>query len=119
MLHSRPPDLRFGKVGADTPVETRTTYRTRDVRFCASASIDFIGGFDHRRSASLVATVGSSLENFCSAGTIGGREMVLHLEPKLEMAGGVYQTEEVVRVTESGPEFLSDISRPSDCPVDL
>ncbi|WP_354133119.1 M24 family metallopeptidase [Bradyrhizobium sp. RT9a] len=36
-------------------------------------------------------------------------DMVLHLEPKLEMAG-VYQTEEAFRVKENGPEFLSDIA---------
>lgn len=43
-------------------------------------------------------------------------DMVLHLEPKLEMADGVYQTEEVFRVTESGPEFLSDIA-PERLPI--
>lgn len=43
-------------------------------------------------------------------------DMVLHLEPKLEMAGGIYQTEEVFRVTQSGPEFLSDIA-PERLPI--
>ncbi|OAF08729.1 hypothetical protein AYJ54_13845 [Bradyrhizobium centrolobii] len=43
-------------------------------------------------------------------------DMVLHLEPKLEMAGGVYQTEEVFRVTTTGPEFLSDIA-PERLPI--
>ncbi|WP_456777248.1 MULTISPECIES: M24 family metallopeptidase [unclassified Bradyrhizobium] len=37
-------------------------------------------------------------------------DMVLHLERKLEMTGGVYQTEEVFRATESRPEFLSEIA---------
>lgn len=42
-------------------------------------------------------------------------DMVLHVEPKLEIAGGVFQVEEVFRVTPNGPEFLSTIS-PSDLP---
>ncbi|WP_457578220.1 M24 family metallopeptidase [Ensifer adhaerens] len=42
-------------------------------------------------------------------------DMVLHVEPKLEIAGGVFQVEEVFRVTPNGPEFLSAIS-PSNLP---
>ncbi|MQW24338.1 M24 family metallopeptidase [Sinorhizobium meliloti] len=37
-------------------------------------------------------------------------DMVLHVEPKLEIADGVFQLEEVFRVTPTGPEFLSTIS---------
>jgi len=43
-------------------------------------------------------------------------DMVLHVEPKLEAAGGVFQVEEVFRVTPNGPEFLSDIA-PEKLPV--
>lgn len=43
-------------------------------------------------------------------------DMILHVEPKLELAGGVYQTEEVFRVTRTGPEFLSDIA-PERLPI--
>jgi Xaa-Pro aminopeptidase len=43
-------------------------------------------------------------------------DMVLHVEPKLEAAGGVFQTEEVFRVTPAGPEFLSAVS-PAKLPV--
>ncbi|WOH80339.1 Xaa-Pro peptidase family protein [Bradyrhizobium sp. BEA-2-5] len=43
-------------------------------------------------------------------------DMVLHLEPKIERAGGTFQTEEVFRVTPNGPEFLSDLA-PEKLPV--
>lgn len=33
--------------------------------------------------------------------------MILHIEPKLEIANGVFQNEEVFRVTRAGPEFLA------------
>ncbi|RVK31282.1 M24 family metallopeptidase [Sinorhizobium meliloti] len=36
--------------------------------------------------------------------------MVLHVEPKIEIASGVFQLEEVFRVTKNGPEFLSEIA---------
>jgi len=42
-------------------------------------------------------------------------DMVLHVEPKIEIEGGVFQLEEVFRVTPTGPEFLSTIS-PSKLP---
>ncbi|MGF6658922.1 Xaa-Pro dipeptidase [Paraburkholderia atlantica] len=42
--------------------------------------------------------------------------MVLHIEPKLERDGAVFQFEEVVFVTESGVEFLSTLS-PEALPV--
>ncbi|MFE3002954.1 M24 family metallopeptidase [Nocardia sp. NPDC059246] len=37
-------------------------------------------------------------------------DMILHVEPKLVAAGGVFETEEVIRVTPRGGEFLSEIS---------
>ncbi|WP_342723885.1 Xaa-Pro peptidase family protein [Bradyrhizobium sp. B097] len=43
-------------------------------------------------------------------------DTVLHVEPKLEAAGGVFQVEEVFRVTTGGPEFLSTIA-PAKLPV--
>ncbi|MGF6875759.1 M24 family metallopeptidase [Paraburkholderia sp. MM5477-R1] len=43
-------------------------------------------------------------------------DMVLHVEPKLEAAGGVFQVEEVFRVTSSGPEFLSPLA-PERLPI--
>ncbi|ODV41136.1 hypothetical protein AWV79_01070 [Cupriavidus sp. UYMMa02A] len=43
-------------------------------------------------------------------------DMVLHVEPKLEAAGGVFQVEEVFRVTASGPEFLSPLA-PEKLPI--
>ncbi|MDA9446114.1 hypothetical protein XI01_05210 [Bradyrhizobium sp. CCBAU 21360] len=43
-------------------------------------------------------------------------DMILHVEPKLEAAGGVFQIEEVFRVTPSGPEFLSAVS-PAKLPI--
>ncbi|ESX00620.1 peptidase M24 [Mesorhizobium sp. LSJC268A00] len=42
--------------------------------------------------------------------------MIFHIEPKLERDGGVFQFEEVVFVTESGVEFLSELS-PETLPV--
>lgn len=42
--------------------------------------------------------------------------MILHLEPKLERDGAVFQFEEVVFVREDGIEFLSELS-PECCPV--
>lgn len=42
--------------------------------------------------------------------------MILHLEPKLERDGAVFQFEEVIFVRESGIEFLSDLS-PEAIPV--
>ncbi|NGO53895.1 aminopeptidase P family protein [Mesorhizobium camelthorni] len=42
--------------------------------------------------------------------------MILHLEPKLERDGAVFQFEEVVYVTEDGCEFLSELS-PETIPV--
>ncbi|MGZ9722701.1 M24 family metallopeptidase [Rhizobium miluonense] len=42
--------------------------------------------------------------------------MILHVEPKLETEGGVFQVEEVFRVTASGPEFLSTLA-PAELPV--
>lgn len=44
--------------------------------------------------------------------------MILHVEPKLEVAGGVFQVEEVFRVTSNGPDFLSPLS-PEKLPVVL
>lgn len=38
--------------------------------------------------------------------------MVLHVEPRSETAGGVFQVEEVFVVREKGVEFLSDLSPP-------
>ncbi|RWD77980.1 MAG: aminopeptidase P family protein, partial [Mesorhizobium sp.] len=42
--------------------------------------------------------------------------MIFHIEPKLERDGAVFQFEEVVFVTDSGVEFLSDLS-PETVPV--
>jgi Xaa-Pro aminopeptidase len=42
--------------------------------------------------------------------------MILHLEPKLELDGAVFQFEEVIYVREEGVEFLSEIS-PAELPV--
>ncbi|WP_422368695.1 M24 family metallopeptidase [Pelagibius sp.] len=42
--------------------------------------------------------------------------MILHIEPKLEMQGAVFQFEEVVFVTDTGVEFLSEFS-PKELPV--
>ncbi|UVK49494.1 M24 family metallopeptidase (plasmid) [Mesorhizobium sp. AR07] len=42
--------------------------------------------------------------------------MILHLEPKLEIAGAVFQFEEVIYVRENGIEFLSELS-PERLPV--
>lgn len=42
--------------------------------------------------------------------------MILHLEPKLEIEGAVFQFEEVVYVREAGIDFLSDLS-PERLPV--
>jgi Xaa-Pro aminopeptidase len=42
--------------------------------------------------------------------------MILHLEPKLEIGGAVFQFEEVIYVHEEGVEFLSDLS-PERLPV--
>jgi len=42
--------------------------------------------------------------------------MILHLEPKLEIDGAVFQFEEVVYVRDDGIEFLSDLS-PERIPV--
>ncbi len=42
--------------------------------------------------------------------------MILHIEPKLEYNGGVYQFEEVVYVLEDGVEFLTNLS-PEEIPV--
>ncbi|MES0160205.1 M24 family metallopeptidase [Mesorhizobium sp. C268A] len=44
--------------------------------------------------------------------------MILHLEPKLERDGAVFQFEEVIFVTDTGSEFLSAIS-PETIPVVL
>lgn len=48
--------------------------------------------------------------------TIVQSGMILHIEPKLERDGAVFQFEEVVFVTESGVEFLSDLS-PENLPI--
>ncbi len=42
--------------------------------------------------------------------------MVLHLEPKLERDGAIFQFEEVIFVRDGGVEFLSALS-PERCPV--
>jgi hypothetical protein len=42
--------------------------------------------------------------------------MVLHVEPRSEVAGGVFQVEEVFVVREKGIEFLSNLS-PAILPV--
>ena len=42
--------------------------------------------------------------------------MILHLEPKLEQDGAVFQFEEVIYVRQTGAEFLSALS-PKDIPV--
>lgn len=42
--------------------------------------------------------------------------MILHLEPKLEIDGAVFQFEEVIYVSETGIEFLSELS-PEQMPV--
>ena len=42
--------------------------------------------------------------------------MIIHLEPKLEYKGGVFQLEEVVYVRENGPERLTSGS-PEDIPI--
>ncbi|NIA67864.1 aminopeptidase P family protein [Pelagibius litoralis] len=42
--------------------------------------------------------------------------MILHIEPKLERGGGVFQFEEIVYVTDSGIEFLSELA-PAQIPV--
>lgn len=44
--------------------------------------------------------------------------MILHLEPKLELDGAVFQFEEVIYIREDGPEFLSELS-PQSLPVIL
>lgn len=42
--------------------------------------------------------------------------MILHIEPKIEEGGAVFQFEEVVAVGTSGVEFISDLS-PADLPI--
>lgn len=42
--------------------------------------------------------------------------MILHFEPKVITAGGIFQTEEVFRVGSKGGEFISDIS-PEKLPI--
>jgi Xaa-Pro aminopeptidase len=42
--------------------------------------------------------------------------MILHLEPKLELDGAVFQFEEVIYIRENGVEFLSELS-PEQLPV--
>jgi Xaa-Pro dipeptidase len=42
--------------------------------------------------------------------------MILHLEPKLELNGAVFQFEEVIYIREDGVEFLSELS-PEQLPV--
>lgn len=42
--------------------------------------------------------------------------MILHLEPKLELDGAVFQFEEIVHVTDTGVEFISALS-PIDLPI--
>ena len=42
--------------------------------------------------------------------------MILHLEPKLELDGAVFQFEEIIYVTDSGVDFLSELS-PASIPV--
>jgi Xaa-Pro dipeptidase len=42
--------------------------------------------------------------------------MILHLEPKLERDGAVFQFEEVVFLRSDGVDFLSDLS-PESCPI--
>ncbi|NGO53888.1 M24 family metallopeptidase [Allomesorhizobium camelthorni] len=43
-------------------------------------------------------------------------DMVLHVEPKLEVLDGVFQVEEVFRVTAGGPEFLTKTA-PEKLPI--
>ena len=42
--------------------------------------------------------------------------MILHLEPKLEAGGGVFQFEECVYIDSEGPEFVGALS-PETMPV--
>jgi Xaa-Pro aminopeptidase len=44
--------------------------------------------------------------------------MILHLEPKLETNGAVFQFEEIIYVGDNGVTFLSDLS-PEQCPLIL
>ena len=44
--------------------------------------------------------------------------MVLHIEPKLETNGAVFQFEEIIQVGSNGVTFLSDLS-PEQCPLIL
>ena len=42
--------------------------------------------------------------------------MILHVEPKLEIDGAVFQFEEIVYLREGGVDFLSDL-QPETIPV--
>ncbi|ACC76442.1 Xaa-Pro peptidase family protein [Paraburkholderia caribensis] len=75
-------------------------------RYCAVSRIGHGGGMDVTEPPSLSAADKTVIEP----------GMVLHIEPKLERDGAVFQFEEVVFVTESGVEFLSMLS-PETLPV--
>lgn len=93
--------VRPGMSGADVFATFEELWSKRDLpRFSAASRIGHGSGVELTEPPSLMA----------GSDEIIKADMILHLEPKVETDFGVYQVEEVFRVTSAGPEFLSEIA---------
>lgn len=129
---------RLAKVGKPTPEQEACYEFVRGVTLRVAEGVrpgmsggDAFALFERFWSASELSTIGKL--NTSTAGRVGHgsgialteppslkagsteiiqEDMVLHVEPKLIAVGGVFQTEEIFRVTPKGPEFLTKIAPP-------
>jgi Xaa-Pro dipeptidase len=123
---------RVAKAGAPTPEQHTEYARIRALTISFAQSVragmtceDVAREFEHLSSGSRTAKgpagrlghgSGLSLTEppsiMMGSDTVIQEGMVLHVEPRSEVAGGVFQVEEVFVVRENGIEFLSDLSPP-------
>ncbi|KAA3448196.1 aminopeptidase P family protein [Mesorhizobium sp. SARCC-RB16n] len=96
--------IRPGMTGHDAFALFETLWSARD--FSKGGKLAIAGRVGH--GSGIALTEPPSL--MTGSAEVILEDMVLHVEPKIEIAGGMFQVEEVFRVTPTGPEFLSAIS---------
>jgi Xaa-Pro dipeptidase len=100
--------IRPGLTGGEVYSRFERLWRSSDLGSLYSrvARIGHGGGLDLTEPPSIMQ----------GSGEVVQRGMILHLEPKIEVLGGVFQCEEVILVGESENAFLADLS-PDEIPV--
>lgn len=124
---------RIAKAGAVSDIEQKIYTQVRDMTIATLSGIKagMTGGDVYRAFEKIAAAceIGLPAATASRIGHGGGRNlteppsigpasnevieegMIIHVEPKYELNGGVFQLEEVVVITASGADFLTDLAQ--------